>query len=1107
MMRVRAAVCVLACLVVAMVSSGVASPSAAEAEVSGPGWLVSSVAEPTNFSSADNAQCAAVVGNRFCDRYMVTVTNVGGSGTTGPIRIVDTLPPGLRPVGISAQNFKTEEPLNCSLADATCVYGGTVEPGGTIGVKVEVEVLSAADVVTNAVRVEGGGAASAATGAPSTGSNTVDASPAGFGVADFGMQVSNIGGTIDGQAADHPNDLTTVLNLNSGLEYGSDGSKAVKSVQPPRDIIVTLPLGFVGNPLAASQCTAVQLTGGGGELSQCPPSSRLGNVILFGQGVEVDNIMPSTSELSELDNMVPEKGFPAEFGFKVYGKNVSLYPSVIRTRSGYALRVNSPGITRTVGIEGFGLTFFGDPNTTNGEPSNPQAFFTNPSNCGSGQLTAKLETDSWAEPGVWKSAEDTMYPSIGGCSLLQYEPTVEMTPEVTEAEAPSGFEVKIKTPQSPNRFPVLATPDLKNLTMTLPEGMTVSPGAADGLVGCPATGEHGIDMPEGVDRHPNEAGEGEEIGADGLSHLSAGHCPLASQIGEVEIKTPLLKDALTGHVYLAQPQCGGEGQPECTAADATNGRLYGLYLEAEGSGIVIKLAGKITANPTTGQLTTSFTELPQQPVSEVTVRLKGGARAPLANPRQCGSAATNVDLTPWGAPIAPDAISTVSYQVDWNGGECPGTAPFAPTLSAGTLSTSAGRFAPFTLTVARADRNQDLARLQVHTPPGLIGMLSSVAQCPEPQASLGACPAASEIGKTAVAVGSGSHPFVVNGGQVFLTGPYKGAPFGLSIVVPAKAGPFNLGNVVVRSAISIDPGTSALTVTSDPLPQFRDGVPLRIQTLNVTIDRPGFMFNPTNCAPKQVTAGIEAQQGASANVASSFAVEGCKSLPFKPSFKVSTRGKASKASGASLSVSVSSKGGPQTGGGEANIKSVRVELPKQLPARLTTLQKACVAKVFEANPAACPKESDVGSARAVTPVLAHPLIGPAYLVSHGGAAFPDLEVVLQGEGIVLVLDGQTNIKRGITSSDFAMVPDAPVSSFSLTLPQGKFSALTSNVPAKARFSLCGQTLKMPTIITGQNGAVVKQSTRISVTGCPRAKKAARHKTTPKHQTVKARTHR
>ncbi len=1078
--RLNIAPACVAIFVTAMAAVTGAGVCTAAAESARPAWVVSSVAQPTNFSSEQNAKCSAVEGLRFCDTYIVAIKNVGGAATSQPIAIHDVLPGGLKPVGMHGQELENEDSVGCSVASVSCSYAGTVRPNGTIIVAVEVEVISASPVVTNSVRVEGGGANPAMTSLPLTMSNTVEGPSPAFGIAGFGMQASNPEGATDGQASNRPNSLTTLFNFNTVLQIRPlEGRILPVNVQPPRAVVVSLPLGFVGDPLVAATCTQAQLSGPGGEASECPPASRVGTALVYLEGGE--------SLVRAVYNMVPEKGYPAELGLKIFSKEVSLYASVVHTSSGYGLRVADPGLPRTIGIEGFGLSLFGDPHAANEEPNNPQAFFTNPSNCNAGPLRAKLEADSWIEPGNWKTAESTVYPSITGCSLLQYDPTVEMRPEVSEGEAPSGFEIKIKTPQSPNRFPVLATPDLKNLTMRLPEGMTVSPGAADGLVGCPATGEHGIDMPGTPPAHPDEAGEGEEIGADGLSHLSAGHCPLASQIGEVEIKTPVLKDALTGHVYLAQPQCGGEGQPECSAADATNGRLYGLYLEAEGSGVVIKLAGKITADPTTGQLTTSFTELPQQPVSEVTVRLKGGARAPLANPRECGSAATNADLTPWGAPATPDAIFTASYQVDWDGGECPGVLPFAPSLSAGSMSTSAGRFAPFTLTVARADRNQDLARLQVHTPPGLIGMLSSVVQCPEPQASLGACPASSEIGKTSVAVGSGAHPFVVNGGQVFLTGPYAGAPFGLSIVVPAKAGPFNLGNVVVRSAIHIDPGTSALTVTSDPLPQFRDGVPLRIQTLNVTIDRPGFMFNPTNCAPKQITAGIEAQQGASVNVASPFAAEGCKNLPFKPSFKVSTQGKASKANGASLSVSVSSKGGPQAGGGEANIRSVRVELPKQLPARLTTLQKACVAKVFEANPALCPKESDVGSARAVTPVLAHPLVGPAYLVSHGGAAFPDLEVVLQGEGIVLVLDGQTNIKRGITSSDFAMVPDAPVSSFSLTLPQGKFSALTSNVPAKAKFSLCGQALKMPTTITGQNGVVVKQATKIGVTGCPRAK--------------------
>jgi hypothetical protein len=295
--------------------------------------------------------------------------------------------------------------------------------------------------------------------------------------------------------------------------------------------------------------------------------------------------------------------------------------------------------------------------------------------------------------------------------------------------------------------------------------------------------------------------------------------------------------------------------------------------------------------------------------------------------------------------------------------------------------------------------------------------------------------------------------------------------------------------VIVRAAIHVDPKTSALTVTSDPLPQIIDGVPLRVQTVNVTIDRSGFIFNPTNCSQQHVTATIAAAQGASASVSSPFAAATCENLPFKPKFSASTAGKASKAGGASLDVKVTSKGGPQSGGGEANIKAVKVDLPKQLPSRLTTLQKACTASVFEANPASCPKESDVGSATASTPVLAHPLIGPAYLVSHGGAAFPDLEIILQGEGITLILDGSTDIKKGITSSTFKSVPDAPISSFELKLPTGKYSVLGTNLPQSAHYSLCKQTLAMPTAFVGQNGAEIHESTPIVVSGCPKSKRA------------------
>jgi hypothetical protein len=421
----------------------------------------------------------------------------------------------------------------------------------------------------------------------------------------------------------------------------------------------------------------------------------------------------------------------------------------------------------------------------------------------------------------------------------------------------------------------------------------------------------------------------------------------------------------------------------------------------------------------------------------------------------------------------------------------------------------AGGFSPFTLTFSRHDREQDLSGLTVQMPPGLLGKISTVEQCPELQASNGTCGAGSLIGHTTVGAGPGPHPYFVQG-DVFLTGPYRGAPFGLSVVVPAKAGPFNLGNVIVRAVIHVDPHTSALTVVSDPLPQILDGVPLRIQTVTVTTDRPGFMFNPTNCSQQQITGTITGALGASAGVASPFAVAGCAGLPFKPVFVVSTQGKTSKANGASLTVKVSQKPG------EANIHKVDLTLPLALPARLTTLQKACTEAQFNANPAGCPVASVIGTATAITPVLSVPLTGPAYLVSHGGAAFPDVEFVLQGQGVTVVLDGGTDIKKSITYSNFETVlPEGPHSALAAN---GDLCAQTRIVTVRKRVTrrvhgrtrhvtrsvreVTAPSLSMPTTIVGQNGAQIRQTTKIAVTGCARhkrAKKAARHKTRRKRK--------
>ena len=322
---------------------------------------------------------------------------------------------------------------------------------------------------------------------------------------------------------------------------------------------------------------------------------------------------------------------------------------------------------------------------------------------------------------------------------------------------------------------------------------------------------------------------------------------------------------------------------------------------------------------------------------------------------------------------------------------------------------------------------------------------------------------------------------------IYLTGGYKGAPYGLSIVVPVIAGPFNLGTVVVRASIAVDPVTSQLTVTTDPLPSILDGIPTDLRTINAVIDRPGFMFNPTNCSPQEFAGSATSTEGTAAPISSHFQMGSCRSLTFKPDFKVSTTGQSTKANGTSLDAKIvypTTPLGANQASSQSNIASVKVSLPIQMPSRLTTLQKACLARVFEENPAKCPKESLVGTATAITPVLPVPLTGPAYFVSHGGEAFPSLIVVLQGYGVTIDLVGTTFIsKAGITSSTFKQVPDVPITTFDLKLPQGPFSALAANLPVSAHGSYCGQHLVMPTLFVAQNGAEIQQSTPVAVEGC------------------------
>jgi hypothetical protein len=576
------------------------------------------------------------------------------------------------------------------------------------------------------------------------------------------------------------------------------------------------------------------------------------------------------------------------------------------------------------------------------------------------------------------------------------------------------------------------------------------------------------------------------------------------------------------------------------------GSLLAMYVVAKAPdrGIVIKAAGKVEPNEATGQLVTTFHNTPQQPFSHLTFRLRQGATSPLVSPPTCGTYVVLAELTPWSAPDEPRFLSN-SFPITSgvHHGACPsgGTPPFSPSVVAGTSSNAAGGYSPFYLRITREDGEQELTRFSTVMPPGLTGNLTGIPFCAEEAIEAArhatgqheinepSCSAASEIGHTLVGAGVGS-VLAWTPGKVYLAGPYHGAPLSLVSVTSATVGPFDLGTVVIRFALRINPITAQVEVDatgSDPIPHIIEGIVVHVRDIHVHIDRTNFVKNPTSCEHLQIQNTIDGAGADPSNpagqvpvtVTSPFQAADCQSLAFKPSFKATVTGKNSKAGGAALKVNIAYPNTPQ--GTEANIHAVKVELPIQLPSRLTTLQKACLASVFEANPASCPPGSIVGHATAVTPILPVPLAGPAYFVSYGGAKFPELVMVLQGYGITIVLHGETFISRkGITSSTFHQVPDQPVTSFELRLPQARNSALAASVDLctlthtaiahktirrhgkRVRVTLRHTTpgsLTMPTEMTAQNGMVLHQATRITVTGCAKREKTTRaKKKTGKH---------
>ncbi len=1103
-------------LVVALVWMAAGSRQALAAE---PWWHVVSISAPAsaNSSEASIDLDIANLGDRATPGTLSeNLGEVLGGESKDLVKIVDRLPAGVTPMSVHAEgggeelgwqgeqevetdlrlfeSFGLTVPKLCSIAGQTveCTYVTPVRAYEHIMLAIGVKMTSGAGNGESEVTVSGGGAATVRSHDP-----VALEKPASFGVQTYELTPENEGGAPATQAGSHPFQLTTTLIFNSQTVAVLEDGLPKQEVQPialTKDLHFNLPPGLAGNPIPLPKCSVAEFSRIPTGQGHCPNNTVVGvatPIVVNRGGAYVPLIISEA-----LYSLEPSVGEPAKFGFQTPEGPVILDTSV-RTGGDYGVVVTVPNIEESLAFIGNVVTFWGVPasvahdNSRNteclgnleaqdsggAEPScapqeKEQPFLLMPTSC-AGPWQTSVEADAWSQIGKFTAPFSYTFQnqaaepiSMEGCNQLNFEPSISVAPDGQQGSTPTGLTVAVHVPQEGGLNPVgLSESAVKDTTVTLPAGVALNPAGADGLSAC-SQSEIGLEKPMEQE------------------------CPESSKVGTVEIKSPLLSNPLVGAAYLAEQNANPFGS------------LVALYIAVYDpvSGVRIKLAGEVKPDPVTGQLVSTFDDTPELPFEDLNVHFFGGSRAPLGTPALCGGYTTTASITPWSGNAPVDSSSEFEITSGPNGAPCGNPLPFAPSLTAGTTSIQAGGFSPFAMTMSREDGSQNLQSIQLHMPPGLLGTLSSVKLCGEPQADQGTCGPESLIGETTVSVGLGGNPYTVTGGKVYITGPYQGAPYGLSIVNPAKAGPFNLGQVIVRAKIEVNPSTAALTITTDPsgpyaIPHILDGIPLQIKHVNVSINRSDFTFNPTNCDKLAITGTLGSSEGSTSALSVPLQVTNCAVLAFKPKLTATSSGKTSRLDGASLGVKLAYPAGPY----DANIARVKVELPKQLPSRLPTLQKACLAATFEANPANCPPASIIGHATATTPVLPVPLTGPAYFVSHGGEAFPSLIIVLQGYGATVDLVGSTFIsKTGVTSSTFKTIPDVPVGTFELTLPQGPYSALTTDG------NLCQtKSLTMPTEFIGQNGAEIHTNTKIAVTGCPKHKQATHkkknhHKNRDKH---------
>jgi hypothetical protein len=1105
--RALLALAAVAALALALAAPAGAAPSAA--------WKLVVTPMPSNFAPGAEVE------------YLLIATNVGGGPTTGSYEVSADLPSGVVPSEVTGVN---EDPL--STADLSCAIaaqhvscagaGGPEEALGssrTLVIKVQAHVdpgVSGQGEVQATVAGGGGGQASATAITPFS----AQVAPFGFFEA-LTAPANDAEGNPAKLAGSHPYQMT----LGFGFPTERIGKELI-STEHPRDVRIELPRGMIGNPAATELlCTEAELTS-----EACPEESQVGiasvTTLIAGAGTDGPSF-------DALYNMVPPPGSPAAFGFDAAGVGFFIH-SIAHVRNGtdYSVYATTNDLLALGGHPVFNaqVQLWGDPSgdaheTVRGacrsDGKNPKKgnqpcsidnqetpFLTLPGDCPGNPLSFKAFADSWESPGAFK---ETSYESADlqgapvfteDCGALAFAPTIKAQPTNLSTDSPTGLNVDLHQPQQGPEADPLAAPAtaiLKDTTVTFPAGLAVNPSQATGLEAC-------------TESQIGFEGKGEEAGELDFTEAPQS-CPEAAKIANLTASSPLLVQydeathkplrdpqtgrriprVLSGSVYLAEPFANPFGS------------LIATYFSIEDpkTGIVAKLAGEGQLDPATGQITFRVLHSPELPVEDFHVSVFGGDRGAFVSPPTCTPQQAGAELVPWSAPEGLPAHPTDSFTPTAapGGGPCPAEEaqmPNSPALSAGTLSPVAGTYSPLLFRLSRQDGSQRFARVQATLPAGLIAKLAGVGQCSEAEIAKArsreapnqgaaeiadpSCPASSQVGTVTVGAGAGPHPYQATG-KVYLAGPYKGAPLSFAIIAPAVSGPFDLGTVVTRAAVYLDPETARARAVSDPIPQIIDGVPLDVRTVQMRVDRPGFSLNPTSCDEESFEGQLTSALGSIAPLTERFQASGCRSLPYKPKLSARLFGPTNRGAHPSLRSVFTAKPG------EANSARISVALPHSEFIDQAHFRTICTRVQFAAG--ACPPGAVYGHARVFTPLLDSPLEGPVYLRSSTHE-LPDLVLALHGPpSLPIELDavGRVDSVNGGVRVTFEAVPDAPLTKAIVTT-QGAKKGLFQNST-----ELCRSTHRITLKLEGQNGKAhdVRPELRAGCPGHKKKKKGSRRR--------------